>query len=132
MLEVATANVAGLQVDDRECRRNDISYTYDTMLSLREEFPQAKLCFILGSDAFSQFAGWHRWRELLDLCHWALVPRPGWQLQLQSELSGVVNSRFCQQAEHFMAQEAGHLWQAPASLLELSSTQVRELIAQGR
>src|SRR5690606_10326343 len=80
MLKLAVADVPALQVDERECQRPGISYLYDTLVSLHRECPDNRYYFILGSDAFNTLTSWYRWQELLDLCHWVLVARPGWQL----------------------------------------------------
>jgi len=82
MLKLATDKYAFLIVDDRELNRSGISYTYDTLASLRKQFPEAGLYFILGIDAFSGLPGWYRWRELFDLCHFVVIERPGYPVDL--------------------------------------------------
>src|SRR5215471_2021209 len=52
MVRAAVANQAGFTVDDREIRREGLSYSVDTMRSLREEFRDRSLCMIVGMDAF--------------------------------------------------------------------------------
>ncbi len=50
MLETVCANNPGLIADDVEVRRGGRSYTVDTLSTLRSEFPQAVLCWIVGED----------------------------------------------------------------------------------
>ena len=60
MVELAVADQKGFIADDREVKRAGASYTVLTLESLREEFPEASLCLILGMDAFLGLPQWHR------------------------------------------------------------------------
>ena len=57
--------------------RGGKSYTVDTLAELRAEMPQTPLALLLGADAFRGLPSWHRWRELFELAHLVVVPRPG-------------------------------------------------------
>ena len=52
MVRAATAGQPGFVVDDREMRRDGPSYTIDTLISLREEHPDASLGLIVASFGF--------------------------------------------------------------------------------
>ena len=45
--------------------------------SCAREAPERPLALIVGADAFLGLPTWHRWRELFDLAHLVVVPRPG-------------------------------------------------------
>lgn len=45
--------------DDRELRREGKSFTSDTLLQLREEYPEAELWLLMGSDMFLSLHTWH-------------------------------------------------------------------------
>jgi len=77
MLELSIADCPGLVVDQREIERHKPSYTFDTLEELQNELPQAQLTLIIGTDQFSVFDTWHRWRELLGLANLAVMERPG-------------------------------------------------------
>lgn len=77
MVQAAVAGIEGLAADGRELARAGPSYTYDTLRELRGESPSRPLFLILGADAFRGLASWHRWRELIELAHLAVVNRPG-------------------------------------------------------
>jgi len=49
------------------------SYTYDTLLNIKREVPN--LAFAVGSDQLAQFSKWHRFPEILGLCHWIFLKR---------------------------------------------------------
>ena len=46
--------------DDRELRREGKSYTADTLLQLREEYPEDELWLLMGSDMFLSLHTWCR------------------------------------------------------------------------
>lgn len=92
MLERAV--VPGLVVDARELARGGCSYTIDTLISLRQQFPTSPLCFILGADAWNALPLWHRWRELLDYAHLVVATRPGVSLGAIPELARVQTTDF--------------------------------------
>jgi len=66
MLELATAGIPNVVIDQRETLRQKPSYTIDTLLELQQELPQASLTLIIGTDQFSVFDTWHRWQDLLQ------------------------------------------------------------------
>ena len=79
-LDMGRAAVEGnsaFVVDEREMRRTRGSYSVDTLLDLRREFPDRSLCLLLGMDAFLGMPHWHRWQEVLDLAHVIVAHRPG-------------------------------------------------------
>ena len=58
MLRLAVASREGLVVSDLEIAREGISYTWETVAQLREQYPDAELYLLLGSDKFSSIAQW--------------------------------------------------------------------------
>lgn len=77
LLRLACGDMPGFAVDTRELERPGPSYMVDTLASLRAERGDEPLCLILGWDAFLGLPGWHRWQNLLDYAHLAVVQRPG-------------------------------------------------------
>lgn len=132
MVRLATANVAGLQVDDRELRREGPSWTIDTLLSLRQELPAGtQLFFILGQDAFCGLPGWHRWQEILQHCHLLVLQRPHLPASLPAELQQLMQQK--QAASVADLQGAGGgivlLQQTP---LPVSATAIRQARTTGK
>lgn len=58
MVELAVEGIAGLVADGREVVRGGPSYTVDTLRQLGEEYPDAELVLLLGSDAAAGLAAW--------------------------------------------------------------------------
>ncbi len=77
MARAAVAGIDGLEVLDMELRRDGPSYSLLTVREAREANPGAEVLFLVGADAFSEIATWHRFEELLDACDFLLLPRPG-------------------------------------------------------
>ncbi len=77
MARAAVAGVEGIEVLDLELRREGPSYSLLTVLEIREAHPGSDVLFLIGADAFSEIASWHRYGELLAACDFLLLPRPG-------------------------------------------------------
>ncbi len=60
-----------------ELDREGPSYTYDTLVELRESLRGTQIFFILGTDAFAEIATWSRYPAVLDRAHFVVVSRPG-------------------------------------------------------
>ena len=54
-------------VSDVELQREGRSFTFDTLCSLREIYPDDELFLIIGSDMLLSFREWYRYSEILDM-----------------------------------------------------------------
>lgn len=132
MVRAAIADQPAFVVDDREVRRSGVSYSVDTLIEIRAEHPQRSLCLLLGMDAFLGLPNWHRWRELLDLAHIIVAHRPGWRAPTMGPLGEVMVDRGTGSVRDLHQQHAGRIYVHAVTQLEISSTELRQLIAQGR
>jgi nicotinate-nucleotide adenylyltransferase len=132
MLEAAVRGVPELQVDDRELRREGPSYTVDTLHSLRAQYPEHRLCLLLGMDAFAGLAGWHRWRELLELAHIGVAQRPGAGLPLEGEPARLLETRRASSIWALQEAPAGSIFVSEVPALDISASRIRRLLASGR
>ena len=133
MLQLALAGQSRLALDTRELQRAGPSYTFDTLRSLREELGSARpLILLLGADAFAGLPSWHRWRELFDLAHIAVLTRPGHVAAWPAELAAVAGPRRVQGATKLRESSAGNIFELAVTPLEISASQVRALLAAGR
>ena len=113
MLELAIGGSPSVVIDERETQRLKPSYTIDTLLELQQELPQASLTLIIGTDQFSVFDTWHRWQDLLQVAHVAVMERPG------ELLSGFAN-------ELLQGEYASKITLCPVTQLDISSTRIRK------
>jgi nicotinate-nucleotide adenylyltransferase len=131
MVRSAVAGQPAFIVDDREIRRSGISYSVDTLTELRAEFPDRSLCLLLGMDAFLGLPNWHRWRELFDLAHVVVAHRPGWKAPTMGPLGEVMVDRGTGTVRDLHEQRAGRIYVHAVTQLEISSTELRQLIVAG-
>ena len=132
MVELAVAGQRGFTVDDRELRRDGPSYTIDTLLALRSEFSGRPLGLIVGMDAFLGLQDWYRWDEILDVAHIVVAHRPGWKAPDIGALGDMIADYGTLRVEDLHDVPAGRIHIHAVTQLEISSTEVRELIAAGR
>ena len=127
-IRVAIAGEPGLQLDDRELIRPGMSYTVDTLESLREELPSTPLCLIMGNDVLAELTSWHRWDELLDFAHIINVPRPGFEDPIPEHLRDWSAKHECMDPAELGQSLAGRVYHCDVPLLDISGTRIRSLI----
>jgi nicotinate-nucleotide adenylyltransferase len=132
MVRAAVAGQAGFGVDDREIRRQGVSYTIDTLTEVRAELPQRSLCLMLGMDAFLGMPTWHRWREIFELCHVVVAHRPGWKAPITGPLGEVMVDRGTGSVRDLHSSSAGRIYVRAVTQLEIASTDLRALIMSGQ
>lgn len=77
MLEAALEGEIRFQVSRLETDRGGTSYTIDTARELSRLHPGAEINFILGSDSLLELHLWKEIGELLELCRFVTLTRPG-------------------------------------------------------
>lgn len=132
MVRAAIADQPGLVVDDREVHRVGPSYTVDTLRELRAEAPTRPLCLIVGMDAFLGLPEWHEWRAVLELAHVVVAHRPGWVAPAAGVLGELLAARGTHRVEDLHEAVAGRIHVRPVTQLEISSTDLRDLIVAGQ
>jgi nicotinate-nucleotide adenylyltransferase len=132
MVRAAVAGQPGFVVDDRDVRRDGVSYSVDTLEGLRQEHPGRPLCLVLGMDAFLGFTGWRRWPDILALAHLVVAHRPGWERPGPGPLRELLDLRGTTSAADLHASVAGRIYVHAVTQLEISSTGLRDIITSGR
>ncbi|MGD8559051.1 MAG: nicotinate-nucleotide adenylyltransferase [Gammaproteobacteria bacterium] len=137
MLQAAVADYPQLQVDDRELKRGGLSYSVDTLHSLREENGDTPICLCVGADAFIHLDSWHQWQKLFSLAHIIVVHRPGWPLdtlmqQIQGELKSIVATSLVTQPDLLRQQQCGLVLPQKVTDINISATDIRQRLVQGQ
>ncbi|HWX79329.1 MAG TPA: nicotinate-nucleotide adenylyltransferase [Steroidobacteraceae bacterium] len=132
MVQLACAGQPGFVVDDREVRKEGPSYSVETLAELRHEYPDRSLCLIVGMDAFLSLPKWHQWQDLLQLAHLVVAHRPGWRAPGMGPLGELLVDRGTGRIGDLHEQRAGCIYIHAVTQLEISSTEVRQLIGMGR
>jgi len=131
MLEAAVQAHPALRIDTRELQRHGPSYTFDTLVSLREELGDAGICLLMGMDAFADLTSWHRWNELSALCHLVVMTRPGAAIPAGGELAGFIRRHRTPDPAGLRDRPAGGLLFQPVTALAISASRIRRLLAEG-
>lgn len=132
MVDEAIAGQRGFVSDDRELRREGPSYSIDTLVDLRKEFPERSLGLILGMDAFLGLPKWHRWREILAVAHIVVAHRPGWRAPDIGPLGELISEHGTHRVDDLHEANFGRIHIHAVTQLEIASTEIRELVAAGR
>ncbi|HTP79435.1 MAG TPA: nicotinate-nucleotide adenylyltransferase [Bacteroidota bacterium] len=81
MLRLAIRDEPRWKVLTLEVRRRGVSYTFQSVRTIRTRYPKAKLFLIVGSDNAAQFESWRNFREILRHTVLAVYPRRGFRFQ---------------------------------------------------
>ena len=65
-MQLAYENVPKTEVSTLELDRGGVSYTVDTVKQLRQQYPDAELILLLGTDMFLSFRNWRQWETILQ------------------------------------------------------------------
>ena len=75
MLRLSAAGIEKAEVSDVEVRREGSSYTVDTLRTLQEEYPEAELVLLMGTDMFVSFLSWREPEAIAALATLAVFCR---------------------------------------------------------
>ncbi|MFP4456365.1 MAG: nicotinate-nucleotide adenylyltransferase [Clostridia bacterium] len=80
MCELAISDNDRFSVSDIEMNREDVSYTYNTLMTLKEDRPNSDFYFIMGADMFSDFPKWYKAKEIITDFKIIAFPREGYDI----------------------------------------------------
>ena len=132
MVRAATASEASFVVDDCELHRAGPSYTVDTLAAIRQQHPAASFGLILGMDAYLGLASWHRWDEILNYAHIVVAHRPGWRAPDIGPLGDLLAEHGTHRIDDLHEHASGRIYIHAVTQLEISSTEIRDLVMAGR
>jgi len=136
MAQSAVSGIDGMSVTDVELRRQGPSYSLLTVREIQDADPASGLLFIVGADAFSEIATWHRYEELLGACDFLLLPRPGTPpeasfppgVRIEKESDGCYSLR----GRSFRLPGGRRLLCPDLPVLDISSRSIRDKVRKGR
>lgn len=111
LAQIATAPYPGLSVCDIEMQLPRPSYMVNTLAALRRLYPQRQFILIIGADNWERFPQWKDSEEILRHHELLIYPRPDTQLPTTPLPQGIRS--------------------VPSPLFNISSTEIRQQIAQG-
>lgn len=77
MVNLALEGAERIRSSDFEFRLKQPSYTIDTLVHLKERFPEKEFVLIMGSDNLKSFRKWKNYEIILRDFQLAVYPRPG-------------------------------------------------------
>jgi len=123
---------SGLVADDRELRREGLSYTLATLAQLRAELgADVALCLCIGMDSLVNLHTWQRWQELSDYAHIVVAARPGWHLPETGAVAQWLAGRCIDDPKLLSQSASGRVLVEAMTLLPVSATQIRTDLAAG-
>lgn len=122
MVRLAVGSNPNFTVSDMEICRHSVSYTAETLRDYREKAgADAEIFFITGTDAFMSIVGWREFEYLLSHFSFAIGLRPGFPEEELDRLIGRLKQRY-----------GTNVVKVYSPKLEISSSHIREQIAEGR
>ena len=123
MLKLAVGGHEFFEVSTSEIDRGGVSYTVDTMATLRAEDADRELFFLMGADSLFDFPSWKQPDEICRLCTPVVVSRPGSPAPDFSVLKDIVKPERLAEIEKQAVQ---------MPQIDISSTEIRERARDGR
>ncbi|MCX6995656.1 MAG: nicotinate-nucleotide adenylyltransferase [Kiritimatiellaeota bacterium] len=123
MLRLAVAGDPRFEVSAVELERGAPSYAVDTVRPLRAEQPERRLFFIIGTDALLELHQWHAIGELLELCEFSTMLRPGFPVEFLGAERLNLPAPWPERLLHNLF--TGHA-------VDISATDIRQRLAEGR
>ena len=129
MVALACDENALFTCDLRELQRQQHSYTIDTLLDLKKEFPQAHLYFIIGMDSLLTFTAWHRYDDILKHCNLVVNTRPNYCVdQLNKATKALLIKHQIADTTKLDQADVGAIIFTKPMDLDISSTQIRKVL----
>jgi len=118
MVQTAFRDYPEIEVSDMELRREGVSYSYQTILQLKEAYPDAELILLMGTDMFLTFHTWMNPEIILENAALGVFYR------------GEKGERAAIEAKKAEMETAGHRVKLVENdVINISSTQMRRLLA---
>lgn len=132
MVQAVVEDLPHVHVNAIEARRKGPSYTCETLRQYREEYPEAELYFILGSEDFLVFDSWKDWQSLPSIATLAVAARQGGD---SGEFSAVakgcwpdareIETEFDSVEKAFILPDGGKMLYLPIPRLDINSSLIR-------
>ena len=120
MVKLAIAGNPHFKLSSCEVDRPGPSYAVDTIDILHHQLgTEAKLFFLLGSDALSELPQWKEPSRLIQICHLVAFTRPGFALPPLESLKPAIPGL------------AQHVTFVEVPQIDISATQIRNRVSRG-
>ena len=114
MLRLVAEELPNIEVSDLALRREDTSYTYETVAQIREAHPDARLYLLMGSDMLPNFPQWREAEAIAKNAALAVLSRGG--------------SDGAEEAIKAVEEMGGEVILLDNPVMDISSTQLRRML----
>jgi len=122
MVRIAISSNPGFAVSDMEIRREEVSYTADTLRRCKDMMGEdTRLYFITGTDAFLGIEKWYRCEELLTSYSFIIGSRPGYRDEDLDQVIAKVTTKY-----------GADVLKIEIPQMDISSSRIREKIQGGK
>ncbi len=141
MLRLALKGNTHFSISDTEMRREEVSYTIDTINRFRLKYSSSELYLIMGYDNILDLDLWKGSREIMKNCHILVASRPGLKaFNSKGKIFGLFNGdspyrlgKIKNKTQEFIHRETGKkLVVYDISPRDISSSVVRERLVFGK
>ena len=141
MLRLALKGNTHFSISDTEMRREEVSYTIDTINRFRLKYSSSELYLIMGYDNLLDLDLWKDSREIMENCHILVASRPGLKVfNSTGKIFGLFNGdspyrlgKIKNKTQEFIHRETGKkLVVYGISPRDISSSVVRERLVLGK
>ena len=134
MTRIAAEASTLLEALDLEGRRQGLSYSIETLREFHQVLKKnSDIFFILGMDAFLEIGTWKDYKKLFDYAHFLVIDRPGSRAEDLGRFLVSLDVGFKREESEdtFVAPSGNRLIFKEATLMAISSTDIRERVARG-
>lgn len=94
MTELATCDNPYFSVSDIEINRSGPTYTYETLLTCKQLYPDDRFYFIVGADTLLSISSWKHPEIVLANCTLAVSVREGYPLERLNQEASILKDKF--------------------------------------
>ncbi len=120
MVELAVQGEEKMEVCREEIDRDGIIYTVDTLRRLLQKHRGQRFVYLIGADTLRTLYTWRCVEEVITLCDFLVLMRPGEQREQMQRLMQAWRTR------------GAHITALTAEPMDISSTQIRNRISAGQ
>lgn len=124
MLEMAFNEFENIKINEFELNNKNKSYSYETLNTLKQIYPDRHFSLIMGLDSLYNFATWKNWEEILSLCSLLVLGRT---LNQHQKLDKVLESRITLDIDDFFS-DHGKIFLLKNDFVNVSSSEIRKKI----